>query len=193
MSDRLNDVARQGKSLAGASATPKAGEDVVVCRVGPDQWRLHRAVRLAMLLDTPRAYGSTFAREVAFDDQVWLDRIRDAASWQALRQDLPLGSLTMYQVPGRPGDEATLTAMWVAAHVRGSGVADALVTALLDHARDLGLHRVTLDVADDNGRAAAFYERLGFVRTGRTGELPHVPGVGEFEMECVLGGVARCR
>ena len=183
MSD-LKDPARQKDS---PPATP-AIEDVAVCRVVPDQWLLHRAVRLAMLLDVPRAYGSTFAREVAFEDQVWLDRIRGAASWLALRRDLPLGTLTMYQTPERPQDEANLTSMWVAAHARGTGVADVLVAALLDHARDLGLRRVTLDVADENSRAAAFYQRLGFVRTGRTGELPHVPGVGEFEMEHLLGG-----
>ena len=42
---------------------------------------------------------------------------------------------------------------------------------------------MTLDVADDNARAIGFYERVGFTRTGRTGELPHQPGVTEFEME----------
>ncbi|WP_406829524.1 GNAT family N-acetyltransferase [Pedococcus sp. KACC 23699] len=151
-----------------------------------DQWRLHRAVRLAMLLDVPRAYGSTFAREIAFDDQVWLDRIRDGSSWLALQGDLPLGSVTLFHAPSQPDDEASLVAMWVAAHARGTGVADALVGALLEHAAALGLRRITLDVADENGRAGAFYERLGFVRTGRTGELPHFPGVGEFEMERVL-------
>ncbi|MEO5983459.1 MAG: GNAT family N-acetyltransferase [Pedococcus sp.] len=182
MSDRLKDAAQQ----TGSPPAARAGEDFVVCRVMPHHWLLHRAVRLAMLLDAPRAYGSTFAREVAFDDGVWLDRIRDGSSWLALRADLPLGSLTMFGVPGRPEDETCLTAMWVAAHVRGTGVADALVTAMLDHARDLGLRRVTLEVAAENGRAAAFYERLGFVRTGRTGVLPHLPGVGELEMERVL-------
>lgn len=160
--------------------------DLTVCRVVPDHWSVHRAVRLAMLLDEPRAYGSTFRREVVFDDQVWHDRIRDGAAWLALDRELPVGTVTMWQVPDRPEDEACLVAMWVAAHARGTGVADALVEALLDHAGALGLRRVTLDVADDNGRAAAFYERLGFVRTGRTGELPHVPGAGEYEMELVL-------
>lgn len=160
--------------------------DLTVCRVVPALWRLHRAVRLAMLLDSPRAYGSTFAREVAFDDQAWLDRIHGGVSWLALQGELPLGSVTLFQVPGRPDDEACLTAMWVAAHARGTGVADDLVNALAAHADGSGLRRVTLDVADENGRAAAFYERLGFTRTGRTGELPHAPGVGEFEMERLL-------
>ena len=162
--------------------------DLSVCRVVPDHWRVHRAVRLAMLLDEPRAYGSTFAREIAFDDQVWHDRIRDGAAWLALDGDLPVGTVTMWRMPDRPDDEACLVAMWVAAHARGTGAADALVGALVEHAHELGLGRVTLDVADENPRAAAFYERLGFVRTGRTGELPHYPGVGEFEMERPLSG-----
>lgn len=160
--------------------------DLTVGRVAPDRWQVHRAVRLAMLLDVPRAYGSTFAREIAFDDQVWHDRVRDGTAWLALDGGLPVGTVTLWQVPDRPDDEACLVAMWVAAHARGAGVADALVAALLDHARGLGLRRVTLDVADENPRAAAFYERVGFVRTGRTGELPHFPGVGEFEMAHVL-------
>ena len=41
-------------------------------------------------------------------------------------------------------------------------------------------------MADDNERAIGFYERVGFTRTGRTGELPHQPSVTEFEMELVL-------
>jgi RimJ/RimL family protein N-acetyltransferase len=183
MSERADHAVPQGGSH-GATGS----DDLHVSRVEPTHWRLHRAVRLAMLLDVPLAYGSTFAREVAFDDQVWHDRIRDGAAWLAFRGELPLGTVTMWRVPGRPDDEACLVAMWVPAHARGTGVADALVGALLDHAAALGLGRVTLDVADDNSRAAGFYERLGFTRTGRTGELPHVPGVGEFEMERPLGG-----
>ena len=170
----------------GAPAEPGARE-VVVQRVVPDLWREHRAVRLAMLLDSPRAFGSTFAREVVFDDQVWLDRIRDGAAWLAVKEGLPVGSVTLFQVPGRPDDEACLVAMWVVPHARGTGVAEALVDALVDHASTQGLRRVTLDVADQNHRAASFYERLGFSRTGRTGELPHVPGVQEFEMHRLLG------
>ena len=35
-----------------------------------------------------------------------------------------------------------------------------------------GFRRVVLDVAHENTRAAAFYERLGFTRTGRVGAMP---------------------
>lgn len=150
-------------------------------------WRVHRGVRLAMLLDTPRAYGSTFAREAAFTDEQWLARMEDVASWLAFRGELPVGSVTLIQFEEQAIDEACLVAMWVAPHARGTGVADALVAALLDHARASGLRRVTLDVAHENTAAIRFYERMGFVPTGITGSLPHDPSVTEFEMARSLG------
>jgi ribosomal protein S18 acetylase RimI-like enzyme len=76
--------------------------------------------------------------------------------------------------------------MWVAGHARGTGVADALVTEVLDDARSRRLARVTLDVAERNGRARAFYERMGFRPTGREGVLAHDASVVELEMACPL-------
>ncbi|KRF21911.1 GNAT family N-acetyltransferase [Phycicoccus sp. Soil802] len=154
--------------------------------VEPSIWPVYRAVRLAMLLDTPLAYGSTFAREVAFPDELWVERMGDSNGWLAFEGELPVGAVTSFHAPAQPDDETYLVAMWVASHARGRGVADQLVRALLDHAAGAGLRRVTLDVADDNERAIGFYERVGFTRTGRTGELPHQPGVTEFEMELLL-------
>jgi len=65
-------------------------------------------------------------------------------------------------------------------------VADALVGQVLDDARARGLARVTLDVAEQNCRARAFYERMGFRPTGRQGVLPHDATVTELEMALEL-------
>jgi ribosomal protein S18 acetylase RimI-like enzyme len=159
---------------------------VTVCRVEPSLWKVVRAVRLAMLLDVPLAYGSTFTREVAFPDELWVERMKDSASWLAFEGEQPVGAVTLFHAPDQPADEAHLVAMWVAAPARGRGVADRLVGALVEHARAADLRRVTLDVADDNGRAVAFYERMGFTRTGRTGELPHHPEITESEMDLLI-------
>jgi ribosomal protein S18 acetylase RimI-like enzyme len=166
-----------------AAPTPPS---LTVCRVEPSLWKVQRGVRLAMLLDTPLAYGSTFAREVAFPDELWVGRMKDSAGWLAFEAEQPVGAVTLFHAPDQPDDEAHLTAMWVASHARGRGAAEELVGILLQHARQAGLRRVVLDVADGNFRAIGFYERAGFTRTGRTGELPHQPGVSEFEMEFVL-------
>ena len=160
--------------------------DLTVARVEPGLWQVTRAVRLAMLLDTPLAYGSNFAREIAFPDGLWVERMADSAAWLAFEEAQPVGAVTLFAAPDKPVDEANLVALWVASHARGRWVADRLVETLLEHARREGLRRVVLDVADGNGRAIGFYERAGFTRTGRTGDLPHQPGVTEFEMEFVL-------
>jgi ribosomal protein S18 acetylase RimI-like enzyme len=172
-----------------ASSAPPAPTEpraLTVCRVEPSLWKVQRGVRLAMLLDTPLAYGSTFAREVAFPDELWVGRMADSSGWLAFEGEQPVGAVTLFHAPNQSADEALLVAMWVASHARGRGAADRLVATLLDYARETGLRRVLLDVADGNTRAIGFYERTGFTRTGRTGVLPHQPGVSEFEMEYLL-------
>lgn len=51
---------------------------------------------------------------------------------------------------------------------RGRGLGSALIAALVDEARARGYHRLRLDVADQNDRARALYERLGFDPAGHT-------------------------
>jgi ribosomal protein S18 acetylase RimI-like enzyme len=159
----------------------------VLCRVDEGNWRTYRDVRLASLLDSPLAFGSTYAAEAAFTDDHWLARVHSGSStWLAVRADLPVGTVTSFRFPEQGEDETCLVGMWVAGHARGTGVADALVTRVLDDARARGLARVTLDVAVGNGRARAFYERMGFRPTGRQGVLPHDAGVVEVELACEL-------
>ncbi|WP_148415226.1 GNAT family N-acetyltransferase [Haloferax sp. KTX1] len=65
-------------------------------------------------------------------------------------------------------DAAVLNELFLDADYRGTGVADELMGAALDHARsqDLPLDRIVLDVDEANGRARAFYERYGFDHWG---------------------------
>ena len=56
--------------------------------------------------------------------------------------------------------------MWVAPARRGQGVADGLVEAVCEQARQAGAGTITLWVTEVNDRARAFYRRLGFAPTG---------------------------
>lgn len=159
---------------------------ITVCRADATRWRDYRGVRLAMLLDEPMAFGSTFAREVELSDEQWRDRVAGGASWLAYDGTQPLGSVTLWQAPDQPDPERYLVGMWVAAHARGRGVAEALVRALLDEADGLGARRVVLHVGETNLRAARFYERMGFLPTGATCVLEHQPEVTEVELECLV-------
>jgi ribosomal protein S18 acetylase RimI-like enzyme len=158
-----------------------------VRRVDETDWRAYRDARLAALLDTPAAFGSTYAAEAAFDDERWLDRVRGPArTWLAVRGALPVGTVTTVRFDEQAPDETCLVGMWVAGHARGSGVGEVLIETALTEARGRGLRRVVLDVAEENLPARRLYERLGFRPTGRTGSLEHDRTVAEIELACDL-------
>ncbi|MCP3914210.1 MAG: GNAT family N-acetyltransferase [bacterium] len=132
-----------------------------------------RALRLGALRDAPDAFAATFAEDEALSPAVWRERLASPsqATFVATVEGADVGLVVGSPYAGRAGC-AGLFAMWVAPGRRGTGVADALVRAVVDWARTAGHARVLLDVADDNARAIEFYARMGFVPTGRVGTLP---------------------
>jgi RimJ/RimL family protein N-acetyltransferase len=155
---------------------------IAVHRIGPDDWRDLRDVRLRALLDAPRAFASTHAREVAFDESRWRARIAGGPWWLARRNGVPVGLVAGYGTDDEPGVRH-LVSMWVAPSSRGTGAATALAEAVVAWAADDGARVVSLWVADGNERARRFYERLGFAGTGDRQPLPSAPEIGEERME----------
>jgi ribosomal protein S18 acetylase RimI-like enzyme len=124
---------------------------------------------LASLSDSPAAFGSRY------DD--WVDAPEER--WRARLVDVPLtllareGGRAVGVVSGSTDGEhaVELISMWVAPDARGSGVAQALIAAVVAWAEEQG--RTThLMVRTDNARARAAYERAGFVDTGVPGGWP---------------------
>ncbi|WP_262500295.1 GNAT family N-acetyltransferase [Phycicoccus endophyticus] len=109
------------------------------------------------------------------------------ALWLARDGERPVGTVGLWRADDQPAGEAHLIGMWVSGGERGSGVAEALVAALVEHARGEGVRRLTLDVARENLRARRFYARAGFVPTGQTGAMPWDPSCVELRMALDLG------
>jgi ribosomal protein S18 acetylase RimI-like enzyme len=63
-------------------------------------------------------------------------------------------------------DCPVITNLQVHAARRGGGVGTALIESAEKEVSARGLHRVGVGVADDNGRAAKLYARLGYADTG---------------------------
>lgn len=65
-------------------------------------------------------------------------------------------------------DAAVLNEVYVRESYRGTGAADDLMEAAIEHAasQELPLSRLVLDVDADNERARAFYDRYGFESWG---------------------------
>jgi ribosomal protein S18 acetylase RimI-like enzyme len=146
----------------------RGGGNYLVRRLGPDEWRELRALRLRALTDAPDAFGSTLAEEETKPDASW-------QHWSSAGDRVVIVAEVAGQLVGMasggpaPTDEsaAGLYSMWVEPAVRGTGVAGAIVAAVVDWAREAGYPLVGLGVTTSNARAIALYERLAFVDTGQ--------------------------
>lgn len=63
-------------------------------------------------------------------------------------------------------DEGYITNLAVTEHLRGCGVAKALLTALIGHAEEQDLNFITLEVRRSNAAAIYLYESFGFKNMG---------------------------
>jgi ribosomal protein S18 acetylase RimI-like enzyme len=163
---------------------------LTVCRLLADDWQIYRAIRLAMLDESPSAFGGTHAQSAAYEERRWRQRLADNAVILARVGTTAAGSV-MYSEHGTtdPADGA-LYGMWVDPGFRGSGVGRALVDAVIARARAGDKRRVVLHVLAGNDGAGRLYERAGFVPTGHTVPYPHDDRVIEVEMALVLDGLS---
>lgn len=170
-------------------AEPGLAPQRAVERVDDAAWRAYRDVRLAALIDSPRAFWTRYAEAAERSDEDWRAMVaRGPALWLAWDGDLPVGTVGLWHADDQPADEVFLVGMWVASAARGSGAARELVDAAVAGARSEGRRRVALDVARENARARRFYLRCGFVPTGRTGTMPWDPTCVEERMVLDLPG-----
>ncbi|GAA4119230.1 hypothetical protein GCM10022415_19080 [Knoellia locipacati] len=148
--------------------------------VTSDNWRTYRDVRLAALLDTPRAFANTYAVSAAYPDESWLARLTTMRIWLAEVDDRPVGTVSLWHSQDQPDDAVYLIGMWVSASARGTGASDLLVRTAVDAAAEAGFAHVDLEVAEENLPAQRLYERHGFVRTGTTWDNPLYGGIREI-------------
>jgi GNAT superfamily N-acetyltransferase len=170
---------------------------VLVRDIRVDDWQLLRDVRLAALAEAPYAFGSTYAREAAFTEEQWVDRIADRSATffgyaDRGHQANPLAPASTAGAPDglagvyvKDGD-ADLVSMWVRPAARGLGVGQVLVKAAALWARERGYPALLLWVTEANEPARRLYGRCGFTPTGERQPLPSDPAQPEIRMSLPL-------
>lgn len=134
--------------------------------IGPDDWKLLRATRLAALQDAPHAFESTYEGALLFDEDEWRRRAGTNAVFLAVDGADPVGmAVGLHDEDTRPGTR-DLISMWVSPAVRGQSVAGRLIDAVADWARADGAAQLVLWVIIGNAAARTAYQRAGFVATG---------------------------
>ena len=127
-----------------------------------EDWDVLREIRLASLLDAPRAFGTTYAVNAANTEVQWRDRAAGRGPARFVLAFVDGEAVGMTGAVVNAAGEFGLIAMWVRPGHRGASVAAALVEAIKADAIARGYSRVVLDVSVENERATAFYRKLGF-------------------------------
>ncbi len=139
-----------------------------IVRIGPDDWREFRDVRLASLDDAPGAFGATYADWVDASEERWRQRLTDVPFTLVARGDAgPVGVVSGAET----ADAVELISMWVAPDHRGTGLARDLVGRVVAWAAESGRQTVLM-VRDDNAAAIGSYLRAGFVDLGVPADQP---------------------
>jgi ribosomal protein S18 acetylase RimI-like enzyme len=150
-----------------------------------------KTVRLRALKEAPYAFGSTYAKESQFADSEWQTRVErmnghKGIGFLAMDGEDACGIVGSFLDQDDP-TRAHLISMWTAPSHRQQGIGRLLVREVIEWARSRNAHTVVLMVTSNNEPAIQFYERLGFIRTGRTEPYPNDPRVLEYEMSRSAG------
>lgn len=135
---------------------------MIIRRTTEEDWEALKAIRLASLRDAPTAFGVSHATAAAESESRWRERASGRGRGEFLLAFVDGVAVGMVGGAVSAQSEFNLIAMWVAPEYRGTAAATLLVAAIKARARERGHARVVLDVAPDNRRAAAFYQRQGF-------------------------------
>jgi ribosomal protein S18 acetylase RimI-like enzyme len=161
-------------------------------RITAESALVFKHIRLRALQESPTAFSSTFAKESQLSDDEWQRR---AARWSgactdaiflAFDEDVVCGIVGSHLEPEN-ARRAHVISMWVDPEYRRAGAGKALIDAVVAWNQSHGVHEISLMVTSVNAGAIAFYERLGFRKTGVTGEYPNDPAIIEYEMVLKAG------
>lgn len=145
-------------------------QEVVVRLATADDAEAFRALRLEALANHPEAFSADYATNAAQPSEHWKERLSSserAATLVAEDDGRLIGMTGIYRHDSPKVEHlATIWGVYVQRESRRRGVADRLLTACLDWARDQGVERVRLAVNTRNLSAIRCYARLGFAVWG---------------------------
>lgn len=145
---------------------------IVIRRVCTQDAMRVRDLRLQALAADPLAFGSNYAKEVAFPESRWIERAAeqatsaDRAMFLASAGETIVGMIVAVREEDRPTVFGVF-AVWVAPEVRRNGVATRLLETTEAWIETVGGTHVELLVSEAAPNARRMYERAGWVADSR--------------------------
>ncbi|MGL6236852.1 MAG: GNAT family N-acetyltransferase [Segniliparus sp.] len=156
--------------------------EITVARLGPDDWKRHREIRLEALRTAPEMFSSRLEDMVEQPEPWWRELMGKNRYCYALSGEDVVGMAGLATPTGEPAEGAEaanaltealpagtgmLISVFVSSRARGLRLGERLSAAVIGQAEAEGLAELYLDVVEHNTGARKIYERLGFVETGR--------------------------
>jgi RimJ/RimL family protein N-acetyltransferase len=135
---------------------------VVVRPIRPDQFAAYREIRLEALRLHPEAFGASFQDEAAQPPVFFEQRLIAATIFGGFADQALLGTAGFMSESGAKSlHKGVLWGMYVRPAARGSGLAQQLVEAVINHARGR-VELIRLSVSVGNVAARRLYATFGF-------------------------------
>lgn len=134
-------------------------------RLLPADASVYKEIRLEALQRNPEAFGSSYEREAPNDLQWFADRLDGSHMLGAFVDGELVGTVGVAVQSGKRSHIGFVWGMFVRESARGQGIGRALVSAVLDVARD-EVEIVELTVVSENFAARRLYESFGFCQYG---------------------------
>jgi GNAT superfamily N-acetyltransferase len=145
----------------------------VIIRVAtPSDAAILYAISLKTFVDTFAPHNTPADMDaytsMAFSEEKQRSEIEAAGVVTLLSEEdgQPIAYAQLRQTPGAPHGDVEVARFYVDQPHHGRGIAQALMNALEEQARELGAGRLWLGVWEHNLRAITFYRKCGFTKCG---------------------------
>ncbi len=140
--------------------------DIEVRRLTVDDAEAYRAIRLEALEKHPEAFQATYESSAGLPLEVFAQRIKRYALFGGFADGELVGFVGFYPLRNpRIAHKGLLWGMYVTEAARGTGLAERIIEAVVEHARGQ-VEQILISVITDNERARRFYQRMGFEAYG---------------------------
>ena len=150
---------------------------VVLCHeLSQDEWSRLREIRLASLLESPEAFGSSYEREIAFTEKEWRELFNLNSYLVASIDGKDIAIMFLEKLRGDFGATCWVGGCWSNPQYRGIGALRSMFD-YVDSVKDQrGWQIQGLGVFIVNESAITAYEKLGFKAMGEVQESTRRPG-----------------
>jgi ribosomal protein S18 acetylase RimI-like enzyme len=148
--------------------------ELSVRRLTENDAEIFREIRLEALEHHPEAFQATYERSGELPLEAFAERLKRYVLFGGFVGPRLAGFVGFYPLHNPKIDhKGVLWGMYVREDARGSGLAELMIEAVLDYAKD-HVEQVVLSVIASNERAVRFYEKMGFERYGFEKRALHI-------------------